>query len=93
MENTRTDLSSKANQLSQDFKNKVMSSEKNLGKMSHEVGEKMGAMASDIASTTSEYLENGRTFVKENPVSGVAIAAAVGAVAGSIVTLAMRRKQ
>ncbi len=66
--------------------------EDQLVKFSSEAGKKFGAMASDIADTTSEYIETGREYVKQNPAKGIAIAAGAGLVIGSLITMALKRK-
>ncbi|MFZ4403654.1 MAG: hypothetical protein ACOYOK_06075 [Pseudobdellovibrionaceae bacterium] len=75
-----------------DFKNKAMKSEDQLEKFSHNTGEKIGAMATEFADSATEYVKTGRSYVKLHPVQGIALAAAVGLVTGSLVTLLLRRK-
>lgn len=60
--------------------------------MSYDAGKKIGAMASDFTNKTSDYVKTSRDYVKENPATGVAIAAAAGVVAGSLLTMALRRR-
>lgn len=67
--------------------------EKNLEKASHEAGQKAGMMASKFADTATDYVSRSQTYVKANPTKGVAIAAAAGLVAGSLLTMALRRRQ
>ena len=50
-------------------------------------------MASTFASTTSSYLKNSREYVKANPNKSVAIAAVAGIVTGSLISMAMRKRQ
>jgi ElaB/YqjD/DUF883 family membrane-anchored ribosome-binding protein len=83
---------SQAHEAAQDFKNKVLPTENSLGKMSHDMGERLGTMASNVSDSASEYVQTGRQYVKENPAKGLAIAMAAGVVAGSLVTLALRRR-
>ncbi len=64
----------------------------NLDKMSRDVGQRIGAMATSLADTASEYAQTGRGYVKENPIRGAAVAAGVGLVVGSLLTLAFRRR-
>jgi ElaB/YqjD/DUF883 family membrane-anchored ribosome-binding protein len=52
----------------------------------------LGEMTSNIAHTTSQYAQNSREYIILNPVKGVAIAAAVGAIIGSLLTLSVQRK-
>ncbi len=71
---------------------KVESRLESLEKMSREAGEKAGRVASNITDSASGYMKASRDFVKENPVKGVAIAAAAGALAGGIAAAVTRRK-
>jgi ElaB/YqjD/DUF883 family membrane-anchored ribosome-binding protein len=92
MSNTTSETMNKANGLANDFKNKIQNTEDQLERISHNVGEKLGAKASQIANTTNDYVKTGREYVQENPMKGIAIAAATGLVIGSILTMAMRRR-
>jgi ElaB/YqjD/DUF883 family membrane-anchored ribosome-binding protein len=81
------------NSAAQDFKGRAQqAAEGTLDRISHDAGERLGAMASQISDSASEYVDTGRKFVKENPEKGVAIAAAVGAVVGGLLALSLRRK-
>jgi len=60
--------------------------------LSHNVGEKVGVVASEFADTASEYVVAGRQYVKQNPEKGMMFAALAGVVAGSLLTLALRRR-
>ena len=93
MEQSKNEILNKANGLAQDFKNKMNSGEKSMEKLSLEAGEKVGAMASDFANTTADYMKTSREYVQKNPSTGVAIAAAAGLVVGSLLTIALRKKQ
>ena len=93
MANPTSDTYNKINGAAQDFKGRVQQgAEGALDRFSHEAGEKIGTMASRISDSTSEYVETGRKFVKENPEKGIAVAAAIGAVLGSLLTLSLRKK-
>lgn len=48
-------------------------------------GEKLGKMAAEFSGATNDS-------VKDNPIKVVAIAAAVGILAGSLLTLALRKR-
>jgi len=87
------DTYNRINGAAQDFKGRVQqNAEGALDRLSHDAGERLGSMASQISDSASEYVESGRKFVKENPERGVAIAAAVGAVVGGLLALSLRRK-
>jgi ElaB/YqjD/DUF883 family membrane-anchored ribosome-binding protein len=90
MANLPTENISKANGAAHDFKSKVMTAENQLETMTKNAGERVGQMASEFATATSDYVKTGRDYVQDNPVKGVAIAAAAGAVVGCILTLALR---
>lgn len=88
-----SDSSSKANDSSSDFRNKFQNSGQEFEKMTKSAGERVGAMASDLATSTADSLKSSRDYVKENPLKGVAIAASAGLVAGSLLTMAMRSRK
>ena len=71
---------------------KVFSPENQLEKTAQNAGRKIGAITSDIAHSTSQYVKNGREYVAENPVKGIALAAMAGAMVGSLITISMRRR-
>lgn len=93
MQQSKNDILSKANGIAHDFEAKIQNGEQKIEKMSVEAGEKVGVIAADIAQSTSQYVQSGRQYVQENPIKGIAIAAAAGLVAGSLLTLALRNKQ
>ena len=93
MANTTTDSFNKINSGAHDFKAKVQhTSEGSLDKISHDAGEKIGSLASQLSDSATDYVKNGRTYVKDNPEKGIALAAVVGAVVGSLFTMSLRRK-
>lgn len=75
-----------------EIRERVLSAEKSFDRISHEAGQKIGGMAVDVGEATREYVEAGKTYVKEHPVKSVAYAVAAGAVAGTLVTLFANRK-
>ncbi len=75
------------------FSNGPIGNEPFVERASHQLGERVGAMASDLADGTAESLRRSRDYVKSNPAQGVAIAAAAGLITGSLLTLAMRRRR
>jgi len=92
MENAAKQNLDKGNGSDYNPKNTTKGPESNLEKLSHITGKNIGAMASDFVHSASDYATTSRDFVKENPSKGVAIAAATGAVVGSLLTLALRRR-
>lgn len=63
-----------------------------LEKFSHDAGQKVGSFASDLSERASDYVDTGRSYIKENPVQAAAIAVAAGAAIGCLLTLAARRR-
>ncbi len=75
-----------------DYKGKPNDFEKNLKAISNQAEKKIEGVASRFSSAVPGYLQRGQGYVSEHPMKGVAIAAAVGLVVGSLVTLAVKRK-
>jgi ElaB/YqjD/DUF883 family membrane-anchored ribosome-binding protein len=99
VKNLTSDTIDKVNGAAQSFQSKIQSTEKNLEKIVHNAGETVGAVAADLANSASDlaksatdYAQTGREYVRENPLKGVALAAAAGIVAGGLLTLALRRR-
>ena len=63
-----------------------------LGKLSQDVGERLGGIASEIANSATGYLNTSRSFVKENPTKGILMATTAGILVGALFTLAVTRK-
>jgi ElaB/YqjD/DUF883 family membrane-anchored ribosome-binding protein len=93
MANLSSDISNKANGMATDFKNTVLNGEHQLQKMAQGAGERVGTMASNFANSTANSVESGREYVRENPIKGVAMAAAAGMVFGSLLTAVMRSRR
>ncbi len=93
MEQSKNDVMNKANGLTQDFKNKIQTTEKQFERMSQDAGEKVGAIASDISGRATRYVSASQDYVKENPLKGAAIAAATGLVLGSLLTMVFSRRR
>lgn len=66
---------------------------KSMESVTHDIGSRIGSMATNVSEKASEYMVTTRSYVKEHPIQSVAIAAATGAVIGSLATLVARRKQ
>lgn len=93
MANQTTDVSNKANGATSEFKNRIVNGEHQLEKFAQGAGERAGAMASDFANTAADSMKSSRDYVKENPIRGVAIAAAAGLVTGSLLTMIARSRR
>ena len=65
---------------------------KGLEHASHDIGSRIGEFAGTVSDKAGEYVSSTRSYVKDHPLQSVAIAAATGAVIGSLVTLVSRRK-
>lgn len=74
------------------FDHKNPSISNSLGGLQKEAGKKIGMLTSDILDAASNQVETGRQYIKSNPFSGIAIAAAAGLVTGSIMTLVMKTR-
>ena len=62
----------------------VFSSAKNtVEHLSHNIGEQAGSAITKAQEAVTEYYYDGREYVVENPVKGVAIAAAAGLICGA----------
>jgi ElaB/YqjD/DUF883 family membrane-anchored ribosome-binding protein len=93
MANLQNETSTKSNGAISDFKNKILNGEHQMERLAQNAGEKIGTIASDFAHSTADSMKSSREYVKENPVKGVAIAAAAGLVAGSLLTMVMRPRR
>lgn len=90
MANLSADTTNRTSGANSDFKNKILQGEHQLEKFAQSAVERVGSMASDFATSTAGAMKSRRDYVKENPVKGVAIAAAAGLIVGSLITMAMR---
>ena len=93
MENKANESLGKINGSLNELQSKAMLAERSLEQMTRNAGEKLGTMASDIAKNATNKAEASRNYIKENPVKGAAIAAGVGLVAGSLITMIMSRRK
>lgn len=92
MANVTTETFNKLDKPAHNLKEKVSAGEDQLTQMTYDAGKKVGAIASDFANTAMDYTKSSREYVKANPGTGIAIAAGVGLLAGSLLTMAMRRR-
>jgi ElaB/YqjD/DUF883 family membrane-anchored ribosome-binding protein len=65
---------------------------KTLGSFSQVAGERLSDAGTRLTSVAGDAYDASRTRVQENPVAGVAVAAAVGFMFGALVATALQRK-
>jgi ElaB/YqjD/DUF883 family membrane-anchored ribosome-binding protein len=65
---------------------------KSLGNFSQVAGERILDASPRLTSVAGDAYDASRTRVQENPVAGVAVAAAVGFMFGALVATALQRK-
>lgn len=92
MADMTTEVQGKANNMASELKAKGQKVGKKIERITHDAGEKISTMTSKFANSAAVYVKNGEEYVQENPKKGVAIAAAAGLLAGSVLTLALRRR-
>lgn len=92
MANMTSEFLGKANGLTQDLKNKAVSVENQFENLTFKTGEAAGTIASNLVSAAGRNVKKSREYVIENPMAGIAMAAAAGLVTGSIITMLMRKK-
>lgn len=90
MANMTSDTMSKANGAATDFKDKAQDLASSWAQSTKHAGERIGAMASSVSHQASNYLNDGRDYVKSNPAQSIAIAAASGLAIGSLLTMILR---
>jgi|GEM_PF-1728268 len=93
MANLNNEFSNKINGMATESKNKIFNDGNQLRHLAKSAGERVGMIVSDFKKGTTKTMNSGREYVKENPIKGVAIAAATGLLAGSLLTVAMRSRR
>ena len=81
-----------AKDLSASAKDVYNTTSHSLENMSQSIGEKAGATAARFSDQANEYYKTSRDYVVDNPVKGIAIAAAAGLVTGSLLSMVFRRR-
>lgn len=81
----------KTNGMIHDSSEKVQNMTKSLEAVAHNLGTEIGKATSQVSERASGYVKSTRSYVEENPLQSIAIAATAGIVAGSILTLIARR--
>jgi len=72
--------------------NLPLSFDSQIEKASHDAGKKVGEMANDISHMSVDYINNGKAYVKNHPITGVSIAAGAGIMIGGLMTMALSRR-
>jgi ElaB/YqjD/DUF883 family membrane-anchored ribosome-binding protein len=75
-----------------EFKKGLPDFDHDLERVTRESGKKIGEFASNAADSAMKQARSGRDYIARNPITGVAIATASGLVAGSLLTMVMRRR-
>lgn len=60
--------------------------------ISHSLGSRVGAVASNVSEKAADYVTTTREYVKDHPLQSVFIAAAGGVILGSLATIVSRSK-
>lgn len=92
MANLTEQMESKANGMARTMSDKAQNLGHVVEKASHNLGARVGEVASDVSEKAADYVDSTRQYVKGNPIQSVAIAAAAGIAVGSLLTLAARTK-
>jgi ElaB/YqjD/DUF883 family membrane-anchored ribosome-binding protein len=94
-----TEKTTKTNGTAFDFHNKAQGGENHLEQLAHEAGEKIGSVVSNIAASASDYanhasgyVKSGRTYVQNNPATGIVLAALTGVVLGGLLAMTLGRR-
>lgn len=96
MANPVNETSNKANGPFTEYKGKAPILENTMNtidSISHDAGVRIGEMASGFVRSASDAAKTSGAYVRENPLKGVAYAAAAGVAAGSLLTLLIRRSR
>lgn len=64
-----------------------------IDQLSFQAGETLGGVASDISGAVTNYVKSGKEYLEKNPTKGLAVVLATGVVIGSLIVLALGRKQ
>ncbi len=72
-----------------------METKNNIGnsieKFSHKLGEEIGTIVGEVSHRSEDYVKTTRSYVRQNPIQSVAVAAVAGIAIGSLLTLMLRR--
>ncbi len=68
------------------FKAGLVNAEHKIARMTRDATDKVTSIADNISNTGEQIVESSRQYVRQNPIKTVAVAATVGAAAGSLAT-------
>lgn len=75
-----------------DFSSRIQGMDSVLDASPRSLGNQLGTLANNFTGSATAAVKSGRRYIEENPARSVAIAAACGVVAGSLLTIASRRR-
>jgi ElaB/YqjD/DUF883 family membrane-anchored ribosome-binding protein len=94
MENvSKTQTSKRHNGAAPEIASKLDYAQAGIEEVTREAQEKVGAAVVGFTGAAAESVKLARSYVRDNPGKGMAIAVAVGFVLGSLTTISMRRRQ
>lgn len=91
MGNLQSDIKNASKDIAQNGQRGLQVGADQVQNISRGLGHNAGMMAAKLSDTVNDYYKTSRSFVAENPVKGIAIAALAGIFTGGLLTLAMRR--
>lgn len=83
----------RANGAARSMNDMAQSVSQKVERFSHDAGERIGSVASQLQDGASEYVETGRDYIRQNPIQAAAYAACAGVALGCVLTLALRSKK
>lgn len=96
MNNLITESSDKLNgaarEVNSTVKDGFKAAKSTIEHLSHNIGEQASSAVTKAQEAATEYYNDSRKYVVENPVKGVAIAAAAGLIFGGLLSMAWRKR-
>ena len=89
---SQNSVEQKANGAARSMSDVAQNVSSRIEKLSHDAGQKVGALSSQLQDGAAEYVETSRDYIKQNPIQATAYAAVAGLALGSLLTMALRRK-
>lgn len=81
-----------ARNVASDMNGKASKVETEIENLSRDAGKKVGHFASSLLDSTNQAKQSGQDYLRENPVTSMAIAAGIGLLCGSLLTFSLRRR-